>query len=80
MIMSFSRSIGNLIQRSVIKNLFIEVHAENIVNHIMSEKTVSRALCAHFITEAILVTLLKQVFDNEMIETKHFNGQLTEAL
>ena len=56
------------------------MYAENTVNHILSGKAVSTALCAHFFTEAALVTLLpEQVFDNDMIETKRFKEQVTEA-
>ena len=53
MIMSFLGSIGNLMKGSVIEDLLIEVHAENTVNHTVSGKVFSRALCAHFLTEAV---------------------------
>ena len=65
---------------SGIEDLLIEVYAENTVNHVMSGKAVSRDLCSHFLTEAVLVTLLlEQVFDNNIIETKRLEGQLTDA-
>ena len=71
MMMSFLGSIGNLMKGSGIEDLFIEVYAENSVNHILLGKAVSRALRTHFLTEAVVVTfLLIQVFDNDMIETK----------
>ena len=79
--MSFLESIGNLMKGSGIEEFFIEVYAENPLGHIMSGKAVSRSLRSHFLTEAVLITLLlEQVFDSDMIETKRFEGQLTEAL
>ena len=58
MMMSYLGSIGNLIKGSCIEDLFIEVYGGNTVSHIMSGKAASRALCAHFLTEAVLITLL----------------------
>ena len=84
LMLSRKHRIENLIKGSSIEYLFIEVYAENTVNHIMSGKVVSRALRTHFLTEAIFITpLLEQVFNNDMIdmiETKCFNKQLTEAV
>ena len=76
-IISFLGSIGNLMKGSGIEDLFIEVHAENTVNHTVSGKAFSRPLRAHFLTEVVLVTLLlENVFVNDMIETKSFKEQL----
>ena len=76
----WQRSVGT-IARANLRRLFIEVNAENTVSHIMSGKAVSRSLRSHFLTEAVLITLLlEQVFDSDMIETKRFEGKLTEAL
>ena len=73
MMMNFLGSFGNLIKGSGIEDLFIEVHAETTVNHVMPRKAVSRVLRAHFLRRAVLVTLLlEHVFDNDMIETKRF--------
>lgn len=58
MMMRYLGSIGNLIKGFCVEDLFIEVYGENTVSHIMSEKAASRALCAHFLTEAVLITLL----------------------
>ena len=81
MMMSFLGSIGNLMKGSSIEDLLIEVYAENTVSHIMSGKAVSRALRAHFLTEAVLVSLLfEHVFDDNKIESQHFNEHVTEAL
>ena len=79
MIMSFLGSIGNFMKGSGIEGLFIEVHAESTVNHTMSRRAFSRALHTHFLTEAVLVTLLlKKIFDSHVIEAKIFKEQLTE--
>ena len=66
---------------SGLEDLFAEVYAEHTVSHIISGKAVSRALRANFLTEAALILLLlKQVFDDDMINSSHFNDQLTDAL
>ena len=81
MMVSYLGSIGNLMIGSGIEDLFIEVYAQNTVSHIMSGKAVPRALHAHFLTEAVLVSLLlEQVFDEDTIESQHFNEHVTEAL
>ena len=77
--MSFLGSIGQLMKGSGLETLFGEVYAEHTVVHLMSGKAISRALRAHFLTEAALMTLLlEMIFDTEMIDDIVFKTQLNE--
>ena len=51
--MSFLGSIGKLMEE-----LLAEVYAENSVEHMLSEKAVSRPLRGHFLVESSLKDLL----------------------
>ena len=57
-IMSFMGSIGVLMKRSGLEGLFAEVYSENTVGHIFTGKAISRALCAHFLADTCLMSLL----------------------
>ena len=63
-LMSFLRSIGNMIKGSW-RELFAEVYAENSVVHMLSGKAISRALRAHFLAESSLTTMLINILIEE---------------
>ena len=63
--MSSLESIGSLMRGSELESLFGKVYSDDTISHIMFGKAVSRALRAHFLTEATLHSLLLDlVFDN----------------
>lgn len=57
-LMSYLGCIGEVMKGSGLKDLFEQIYPENSINHIMSGKAVSRALRAHFLTDAALKSLL----------------------
>ena len=57
-VMSFLGAIGKIINGSGLEVLLTEVYAEHSVEHILSEKAVSRALRAHFLVESCLTSNL----------------------
>ena len=73
-VMSFLGSVGNMMKGSGLEELFAEVYAEHSVIHMMSGKAFSRALCAHFLTESTLMTLILTIikedenFDRSIID------------
>ena len=53
--MSFMGSFGSMMKCSGLEEALETVHGANAVAHIISGKTVSRALHRHFLVEATLV-------------------------
>ena len=64
-LMSFLGSVGNMMTGSGLEELFAEVYAEHSVIHMMSGKAFSRALCAHFLTESALMTLILTIIKED---------------
>ena len=56
--MSFLGSIGNLMAGSWLQEVLQVVYASNTVNHMLSDKAVSRALRGHLLVDAALHTIL----------------------
>ena len=71
---SFLGRVGNMMKGSGLEDLFAEAYAEQSVIHMMSGKAFSRALCAHFLTESALMTLILTIikedenFDRSIID------------
>ena len=57
-LMSYLGAIGKVMKGSGIEDLFSEVYAENIGQHILYGKAVSRALRAHLLVESALTSIL----------------------
>ena len=57
-LLSYLGPIGKVMKVSGIEELFNEVYAENTVQHIISGKTVSRALQAHLLAESALISIV----------------------
>ncbi|KAK3917801.1 Protein lin-54-like protein [Frankliniella fusca] len=69
LLMSFMGCIGHLMSGSGLEDLWATVFAKNSVQHMCSGKAYSRAVRAHFLTQAaILSFVLNQVFDSPDIE------------
>ena len=67
--MSFIGSLGGMMRGSGLEDLFSEVYADPCVPRLMSGKAVSRALRAHFLAEAALISiLLEMCVENGTIE------------
>ena len=61
MLVSFYRSIGNIMDGSVISKLFHIIYGENATKHSMSGKATARANRAHILTESALLINLQQL-------------------
>ena len=59
--MSFTGSLGGMMRGSGLEDLFSEVYADHCVPHLMPGKAVSRALRAHFLAEAALMSILLEM-------------------
>ena len=76
--MSFLGSIGSLMRGSGLESLFREVYSDNTNSHIMFGKAVSRALRAHFLTEAAFhLLLLNLVFDDMALMLIKMNFEIS---
>lgn len=74
--MSFLGSLGGMMRGSGLEDLFNEVYAEHSVPQLMSGKAVSCALCAHFLTEAALTSILLQL----LLEEGSIDEEMLKAL
>ena len=59
--MSFLRSLGSLMNGSALSELLTTVYGESSITHILSGKAISRALRAHLLEHAALMSKLIQV-------------------
>ena len=57
-LMSFMGSIGKMLKGSGLEESLETVYGENVVQHMMTGKAVSRALRGHFLVEAALMNML----------------------
>ena len=57
-LMSFLGSIGSMMKDSGLEEVLEKAYGPNVVNHIILGKAFARALCAHFLVEAALVSKL----------------------
>nr|XP_047122386.1 uncharacterized protein LOC124805886 [Hydra vulgaris] len=57
-LISFLGSIGTIMKGSGFERLLEPIYAKNSICHIISGKAVARELCAHFLVESALTTLL----------------------
>ena len=79
--MSFLGSIGSLMRDSGLESMFGEIYVENTISHIMAGKAVTRALRAHFLTQAALhFLLLGIVFANQSPAKEELSVQLKNMI
>ena len=71
-LMSFLGSIGTLMKRSGLGDLFAEVYAENRVTHMISGKAIARATRAHILAESSLMSLLMQEIKEQSSDITDF--------
>ena len=57
-LMSYLGAIKKVMKGPRTEKLFNEVYAENMVQHIISSKAISRALWAHLLAESVLISIL----------------------
>ena len=74
--MSFLGSIGELMKRSSLEDLFAEVYAEHSAKHMISGTAISRALHAHHLVEIVLTSLLI----NTLIEKELMDAIVIQSL
>ena len=63
-LMSYLGSIGYIMKGSGLEELFEEVYAPNVIQHIMSGKAVKRAIRAHTLAQSALTILLLEDIAN----------------
>ena len=70
LMMSFMGSIGSQMKGSGLNDALQMILEANAVQHTISGKAVSRALCVHFLTESTSTTkLLRNVFTDNTVKT-----------
>ena len=69
MLMSFLGSVGFLMNRSGLEELFQEIYALNSVSNFLSGKNTARAIRAHTIAHSALMTIFLEEMDDPYTET-----------
>ena len=81
---SYMGSVGTLMKGSGLEEALRTVYGKDTVEHIFSGKAVSKALRAHFLTEAVLKTkLLEEVMPDDSFlssSTEELNCEIEEVL
>ena len=76
--MSYCGSIGTLMEGSGLAEAHKTCYGDVIVKHIASGKAISKALRAHFLTEAAIMTLLMTPFSPHSKDIETYQEKTTE--
>ena len=71
-------AIGTLMEGSGLRKVLPEVYNDKVINHILSEKAVARALRAHLLVDRCLYTeIVSQAFSDEQNEYNELLHEVT---